>query len=1076
MTTSQAGLYTEVLGFSVSPPGNTQYGTPRTFSATVVNVATTSTAQSYNGNISFVDGNGKTLCATTVTSDQTLVGAALNTTTTDPTLQVAAINQIAALNGVTSLTAPVLNTLTAATVNDPTVEAELAAALGFTNLYPLKASAAALATCTTPYIPAGNYTNLNVALTNLMLGGQSVGVAGVPILNPLLTLSAFNFDVFKANTLIFGATPTVTLPGATTTILVGVNNTDNPPSILYLDVAQRALQLLDQHALRLLALTTDFLITITVPAATQPGSLPLVLSYSGTSNFNPAMSGQGASPTGPTLVVPAIVAVIASANPATPPAGTLTTITGTLTKPSGSTPPTGVVTLALNGNTYPAVVTPGSGATTTFTAAVPAPAIPSSVAGPYPVVVNYTPDSTAFAAPVPPFSFNLPVGPATTTITQTVTPTSAVLGSNLTVAGVIASSNGATPAGTLTITVASASGNTTSAFSVNGNAFSNVIPTPGTAGPYTVTSSFAPAPGNSLSPGSSAPTPITVTPGGGGLGATSITQTVTPTNPAANAPVTVAGTITSPLGTTPTGTLTITVIGTTGSPTQYTFPITGSIFTDVFPAPSTPGTYAVASTYIPAAGSNLAGSMSAPTAITVAPALATITEMVTPNPAGPGATVAVNGTVFNANGTPGVGTVRLSLAGAMVGSPVTLGPGGTFTTTLAAPCTAGTYVLTTTYTPTGGTSPTASLATNLAVVGGATLVTQTVTPTNPAGNAPVTVNGTITSPPGTTPTGTITITVTGANGNNTQYTFPVTGSTFTDMIPAPGAPGLYNVTTTFNPAAGSTLAGSTSVPTTLTVGLASSTITETVAPNPAASTAPVTVTGTVTNADGSPGTGIVQLYLNGASVGSPVTLRPGGTFTSIVTAPSAPGTYVLFTTYTPTGATSPTSSFSTNLVVGGGGSKTTALTISFGNGGQGLAFPNCLGDLNVTVNGSGTPPPTGDVTLSLAGGIYGSKSEVLGTVAFVNGRAVFQLESIKLQAAIHKRLFEQLSEGVKLHKTFDEVRADLDPLPKGVVALLPDTYVLTVKYPGDSMYGAASTNTHFVVDRLCLLVALRLVT
>ncbi len=32
---------------------------------------------------------------------------------------------------------------------------------------------------------------------DLMLGGQSVGVAGVPILNPLLTLSAFNFDVFK---------------------------------------------------------------------------------------------------------------------------------------------------------------------------------------------------------------------------------------------------------------------------------------------------------------------------------------------------------------------------------------------------------------------------------------------------------------------------------------------------------------------------------------------------------------------------------------------------------------------------------------------------------------------------------------------------------------------------------------------------------------------------------------------------------------------------------------------------------------------------------------------------------------
>ena len=68
------------------------------------------------------------------------------------------------------------------------------------------------------------------------------------------------------------------------------------------------------------------------------------------------------------------------------------------------------------------------------------------------------------------------------------------------------------------------------------------------------------------------------------------------------------------------------------------------------------------STYNPAAGSNLAASTSAPTTITVASALATITETVTPNPAGPGATVAVNGTVLNANGTPGAGTVQLSVS------------------------------------------------------------------------------------------------------------------------------------------------------------------------------------------------------------------------------------------------------------------------------------------------------------------------------------------------------------------------------------------------------------------------------
>ena len=52
-------------------------------------------------------------------------------------------------------------------------------------------------------------------------------------------------------------------------------------------------------------------------------------------------------------------------------------------------------------------------------------------------------------------------------------------------------------------------------------------------------------------------------------------------------------------------------------------------------------------------------------------------------------------------------------------------------------------------------------------------------------------------------------------------------------------------------------------------------------------------------------------------------------------------------------------------------------------------------------------------------------------MAFVNGQAVFQLESIRLRAAIHERLLQRLSEGVRLHKTFDEIKANLDPLPKG---------------------------------------------
>ena len=60
----------------------------------------------------------------------------------------------------------------------------------------------------------------------------------------------------------------------------------------------------------------------------------------------------------------------------------------------------------------------------------------------------------------------------------------------------------------------------------------------------------------------------------------------------------------------------------------------------------------------------------------------------------------------------------LQIAGVAVGSPVTLGPGGTFTTTFPAPPNGGTYVVRTDYTPTGATAAVASYATNLVVNGG----------------------------------------------------------------------------------------------------------------------------------------------------------------------------------------------------------------------------------------------------------------------------------------------------------------------------------------------------------------------
>ena len=68
----QIGLYGEVLNYQVTPVGTTAYGTPRTFSATVVNLGTGSKA--FGGSISFVDTNGDKLCTTTVQPNNALVG------------------------------------------------------------------------------------------------------------------------------------------------------------------------------------------------------------------------------------------------------------------------------------------------------------------------------------------------------------------------------------------------------------------------------------------------------------------------------------------------------------------------------------------------------------------------------------------------------------------------------------------------------------------------------------------------------------------------------------------------------------------------------------------------------------------------------------------------------------------------------------------------------------------------------------------------------------------------------------------------------------------------------------------
>ena len=52
-------------------------------------------------------------------------------------------------------------------------------------------------------------------------------------------------------------------------------------------------------------------------------------------------------------------------------------------------------------------------------------------------------------------------------------------------------------------------------------------------------------------------------------------------------------------------------------------------------------------------------------------------------------------------------------------------------------------------------------------------------------------------------------------------------------------------------------------------------------------------------------------------------------------------------------------------------------------------------------------------------------------VTFVNGQAVFTLQSIKLDSALHEKLIDDLKSVLSTHKTFGDIKEDLSLLPKG---------------------------------------------
>ena len=52
-------------------------------------------------------------------------------------------------------------------------------------------------------------------------------------------------------------------------------------------------------------------------------------------------------------------------------------------------------------------------------------------------------------------------------------------------------------------------------------------------------------------------------------------------------------------------------------------------------------------------------------------------------------------------------------------------------------------------------------------------------------------------------------------------------------------------------------------------------------------------------------------------------------------------------------------------------------------------------------------------------------------VTFVNGQAVFTLQSIKLGSALHEKMIDDLKSVLSAHKTLGDIKEDLSLLPKG---------------------------------------------
>jgi len=684
------------------------------------------------------------------------------------------------------------------------------------------------------------------------------------------------------------------------------------------------------------------------------GSHPVTAIYTPTGTSFAGSNGSLAG--GQTVTAAATATAVAStANPST--FGQSISFTATVTSTAGT--PTGTVQFQVDGSNFGTPVTLiGGVATSQATSAL--------VAGNHPVTANYS-GAANFSASSGTLAGGQTVNASGTTTVVTASPSSTtVFGQPVTFTATVSSSGG-TPTGSVQ-------------FAIDGTDFGTPVTLGGGAATSSATAALAV--GNHAITASYTPTGSFSASNGSLSGGQTVNPASTTTTLASSANPSVFGqsvaftatvAVVAPGSGTPTGTVQFVLDGSSFG-TPVTLDGTGHATSQATTTLSS-GNHSVTANFTATGGfSNSAGVLAGGQNVSAGGTSTAVASSA--NPSAFGQSITFTATVTSTSGTP-TGTVQFLVDGASFGAPVTLVSGEASSQATSA-LNVGNHPVSANYIPTGSFSASSGSLNGGQVVNSANTTTALASSQNPSTfGQSITFTATVAVvAPGTgTPTGSVQFAVDGANlGTAVALVAGVATSPATTAL----AQGTHAVTATYSATGGfsgsnGTLAGGQ------TVNAASTTTALGSSVNPSVFGQGVSFTATVSPVapGGGTPTGTVQFAVDGASLGTPVTLV-GGAATSPTTGALTVGNHAVTATYTATGSFT-----GSNTSLAGGQtvnkSNTTTAVASSTNPssfGQSVTFT-----ATVTATAPGTGTPAGTVQFKVDGTNFGSP------VALVAGSA-----------------------------------------------------------------------------------------